>query len=220
MLTVLVLAAAACAAQTTDQTTDRMTGRMNGESALTEMDNLAGKTKIATFGGGCFWCTEAVFARVDGVSGVTSGYTGGHVENPTYDDICSGESGHAEVIRIVYDPEKVTFTELLEIFFATHDPTTLNRQGADVGTQYRSEIFYHDEEQKKTAEKVRAALGEAGVFDAPIVTMINAAQTFYPAEKYHQDYYANNPNAGYCVMVIRPKLEKLEKLFREKLKEE
>jgi peptide-methionine (S)-S-oxide reductase len=178
------------------------------------------KTELATLGGGCFWCTEAVFARVKGVSEVTSGYTGGHVENPTYDDICSGTTGHAEVIRIVYDPSKVTYTELLEIFFATHDPTTLNRQGADVGTQYRSEIFYHDEEQLKTAMKVREALVEAGVFDRPIVTMINAATTFYPAEAYHQDYYANNAGAGYCVMVIRPKLAKLEKLFREKLKEE
>lgn len=208
MLVALLLAVAAC------------TPKTNGESAVTETENPAGGTAIATFGGGCFWCTEAVFARIDGVSEVTSGYTGGDVENPTYDAICSGMSGHAEAIRITYDPEKVAYTDLLEIFFATHDPTTLNQQGADVGTQYRSAVFYHDDRQKETAEKVRTTLDASGIFPRPIVTEITAASKFWPAEKYHQDYYANNASAGYCVMVIRPKLKKLEKLFREKLKEE
>ena len=212
MLVALLLAVAAC--------TTKTNGETPGESAVTETEKPADGTAVATFGGGCFWCTEAVFARIDGVSEVTSGYTGGDVENPTYDAICSGMSGHAEVIRIAYDPEKVAYTDLLEIFFATHDPTTLNQQGADVGTQYRSAVFYHDDRQKETAEKVRKTLDASGIFPRPIVTEITAASKFWPAEKYHQDYYANNASAGYCVMVIRPKLKKLEKLFREKLKEE
>lgn len=207
MLAVLLLGLAACNTRT------------NGESAVTETEN-PGETKIATFAGGCFWCTEAVFARVDGVVEVSSGYTGGQVENPTYEDICTGTTGHAEAIRIVYDPAKVSYTDLLQIHFQTHDPTTLNRQGADVGTQYRSAVYFHDEEQKATAQKVKQTLDESGIFGAPIVTEITAAETFWPAETYHQDYYANNAGAGYCVMVIRPKLEKLEKLFREKLREE
>jgi len=193
----------------------------NGEEAVTETGNPAPAptTKLATFGGGCFWCTEAVFVRIDGVFEVTSGYTGGEVEDPTYEQICGGETGHAEAIQMRYDPAKVAYTDLLEIFFSTHDPTTLNRQGPDVGTQYRSAVFYHDEEQRAVAERVRKALDESGIFPSPIVTESTPATRFWPAEKYHQDYYENNSSAGYCVMVIRPKLEKLTKLFREKLKD-
>jgi len=210
IIAVLIAALTACA------------GGGNEEDAVTESEKqeTAAATKLATFAGGCFWCTEAVFVRVDGVSDVTSGYIGGEVENPTYDQICSGMTGHAEAIQFRYDPAKVTYTALLEIFFGTHDPTTLNRQGPDSGTQYRSGIFFHDEEQKETALKVKKTLDDSGVFLSPIVTEITAAPTFWPAESYHQDYYENNPNAGYCAMVVRPKVEKLEKVFREKLRKE
>ena len=197
-------------------------GGGNEEDAVTETgkQETAAATKLATFAGGCFWCTEAVFVRIDGVLDVTSGYIGGEVENPTYEQICSGMTGHAEAIQFRYDMAKVSYTELLEIFFGTHDPTTLNRQGPDSGTQYRSGIFFHDAEQRTTAERVKKILDESGVFLSPIVTEITAAPTFWPAEKYHQDYYENNPNAGYCAMVVRPKVEKLKKVFREKLKKE
>jgi len=195
-------------------------GGGNGEETVTETEKPApaAGTKLATFAGGCFWCTEAVFERVDGVTEVTSGYIGGEVENPTYEQICSGTTGHAEAIQFRYDPAKVTYTELLEIFFGTHDPTTLNRQGPDSGTQYRSAVFTHDDEQMQTARSVKKTLDESGVFLSPIVTEITPAPRFWPAETYHQDYYENNPNAGYCMMVVRPKVEKLEKVFREKLK--
>lgn len=178
-----------------------------------------GTTDTATFANGCFWCTEAIFEELEGVISATSGYTGGHVENPTYKQVCTGETGHAECLQIVYDPSKISFDELLEVFWETHDPTTLNRQGADVGTQYRSGIFYHNQEQKEKAEKYKAALDKSGAFDKPIVTEITPFTTFYPAEDYHQQYFENNENSNpYCRIVIRPKLDKFEKVFKDKLK--
>lgn len=173
----------------------------------------------ATFANGCFWCTEAIFEQLDGVITAESGYTGGQKENPTYKEVCSGETGHAECLQIVYDPKKISFDELLEVFWQTHDPTTLNRQGGDVGTQYRSGIFYHNEEQREKAEKYKAALDQSGAFDKPIVTEITRFEKFYPAEDYHQQYFENNENSNpYCTMVIRPKLDKFKKVFKDKLK--
>jgi peptide-methionine (S)-S-oxide reductase len=177
------------------------------------------KVDTATFGTGCFWCTEAIFEQLNGVMKVTSGYSGGQVENPTYKAVCTGETGHAECVQIQYEPEKITYDELLEVFWQVHDPTTLNRQGADVGTQYRSAIFYHNNEQKQKAEHYKAELDKSGAFKNPIVTEISPAQKFYAAENYHQEYYENNKNANpYCAMVIRPKLEKFQKVFATKLK--
>lgn len=175
------------------------------------------KTVIATFGGGCFWCTEAVFENMKGVTNVVSGYAGGKNPNPTYKQVCTGTTGHAEVCQIHYNPAEVTFDELLEVFWKTHDPTTLNKQGADEGTQYRSVVFYHDEEQKKLAEGYKVKLGESGAFRSKIVTEISALPTFYEAEEYHQDYYQNNPGDGYCNAVVRPKVEKFKKVFKDKL---
>jgi len=174
--------------------------------------------QVATFGAGCFWCTEAVFLNVKGVSKVVSGYEGGKVKNPTYREVCSGLTGHAEVTQITYDPSKVSFEELLEVFWNTHDPTTLNKQGADEGTQYRSVVFYHNEEQKKVAEAYKKQLDASHVYKNPIVTEITPASTFYAAEDYHQNYYELNPNQGYCQYVIRPKVEKFKKQFADKLK--
>ncbi|NHI88954.1 MAG: peptide-methionine (S)-S-oxide reductase [Candidatus Thorarchaeota archaeon] len=173
--------------------------------------------ETATFGSGCFWCTEAVFQQLKGVSSVVSGYAGGHVENPTYQQVCTGRTGHAEVCQIQFDPEQISFEELLEVFFNTHDPTTLNRQGNDVGSQYRSVIFYHDEEQRKKAEKVKAELDKSGTRKNPIVTEIVPFENFYKAEDHHQNYYRNNPGEGYCRLVIAPKLDKFEKVFKLKI---
>ncbi|MET2985288.1 peptide-methionine (S)-S-oxide reductase MsrA [Aureibaculum conchae] len=174
--------------------------------------------ELATFGNGCFWCTEAIFEQLEGVYKVESGYAGGEVKNPTYKEVSTGNTGHAEVIRLRFDPKVITYTELLEVFFSTHDPTTLNRQGADVGTQYRSAIFYHNEEQKKAAENMIAALEKENVFENPIVTEITAINNYSVAENYHQDYYNNNKNQGYCRAVINPKLEKFKKQYKDKLK--
>jgi peptide-methionine (S)-S-oxide reductase len=176
------------------------------------------KLQLATFGSGCFWCSEAIFERVKGVTSVVSGYAGGKVDNPSYEDVCSGTTGHAEVIQIKYEPSVVSYDELLEIFWKTHDPTTLNRQGADVGTQYRSVIFYNDEDQKKKAENYKSELNKADIWKDPIVTEISPLKKFYSAEKYHQDYYEQNQNQGYCSFVITPKIEKFEKVFSDKLK--
>jgi peptide-methionine (S)-S-oxide reductase len=177
------------------------------------------KTETATFANGCFWCTEAIFEELNGVISATSGYTGGHTENPTYKQVCTGETGHAECLQIVYDPAKISFDELLEVFWKTHDPTTLNRQGADVGTQYRSEIFYHNEEQKLKAEKYKSELDKSGAFDKPIVTQIAPFTKFYAAEDYHQRYFENNESSNpYCSIMIRPKIDKFRKVFKEKLK--
>lgn len=175
-------------------------------------------TEKATLAGGCFWCLEAVYLDVRGVEKVESGYAGGKTRNPTYDDVCSGSTGHAEVVQLTYDPAVITFRELLEIFFTIHDPTTLNRQGADTGTQYRSAIFYHSAEQKAEAESVIATLTAGKVFSSPIVTQVAPLDRFYPAEEYHRDYYRRNPNQGYCRVVIEPKVSKLRKHWQEKLK--
>ena len=175
-------------------------------------------SKIAVFAGGCFWCTEAMFSQLKGVQKVVSGYSGGKVANPTYDQVCTGRTGHAECMQITYDPAQVTYAELLEIFWMTHDPTTLNRQGADSGTQYRSAIFYIDEDQKKEAITIKAKLEKEKIWSDPIVTEITKFEKFYPAEDYHQDYYKNNPNQGYCRIVITPKIEKFRKIFADKLK--
>lgn len=174
--------------------------------------------EIATFGSGCFWCTEAVFQRMKGVEKVVSGYSGGHVENPTYQQVCGGNTGHAEVVQIHYDPSQISYEQLLEVFWKTHDPTTLNRQGNDAGTQYRSAVFYHNDEQKRLAEGYKTKLEEAKIWDDPIVTEITAFKNFYSAEDYHQNYYNENSTQPYCTFVIRPKIKKLEEVFREKLK--
>jgi peptide-methionine (S)-S-oxide reductase len=174
--------------------------------------------EIATFGGGCFWCTEAIFERVRGVIRVESGYSGGQVTDPDYRMVSSGSTGHAEVVQITFDPDVVSFLELLEIFFKTHDPTTLNRQGADVGTQYRSIVLYHNEQQRELTLQTIELLDSEGIWKDPLVTAVEPFEKFYPAEAYHQEYYENNPNQGYCRLVINPKLNKLEKIFKEKLK--
>lgn len=177
-------------------------------------------TELATFGAGCFWCVEAVYQDLKGVLSVESGYSGGIADNPTYQQVCSGQTGHAEVCQIRFDPRQIRFDDLLEVFWKTHDPTTLNRQGNDVGTQYRSVVFYHTDEQKRLAEQYKRELDASGAFDAPIVTEISPFRKFYKAEAYHQNYYRQNPNEGYCQFIIRPKVEKFRKVFRDKLKTE
>ena len=172
----------------------------------------------AVFGGGCFWCLEAVFQRLPGVKSVESGYMGGRVENPTYKQVCTGTTGHAEVVRVAFDPSQISYRDLLAVFFAIHDPTTLDRQGNDVGTQYRSAIFYNSDEQRREAAKVIAELTAAGEFAAPIVTAIEPAATFFVAEDYHQNYFNENSQQPYCRFIIAPKLEKFRKAFAEKLK--
>jgi peptide-methionine (S)-S-oxide reductase len=176
------------------------------------------KTDTATFGAGCFWCVEAIFQQVNGVISVQSGFSGGHVKNPSYREVCDGNTGHAEVCQIVYDPSVVSFLELLQIYWKTHDPTTLNRQGADVGTQYRSAIFYHTPEQQKEAEETKADLNAAGIWKDPVITEIVPYTVFYKAEDYHQDYYFQNTSQPYCTAVITPKVEKFKKVFADKLK--
>jgi peptide-methionine (S)-S-oxide reductase len=176
------------------------------------------KSKIAVFGGGCFWCTEAVFDELRGVKSVVSGYAGGSTKNPTYEEVCGGRTGHAEVIKIDFDPGEIAFKDLLTVFFATHDPTTLNRQGNDFGTQYRSAIFYADEEQKREAEAFIKELNDSKAFGKPVVTTLEPLGEFYVAEDYHQKYYANNPYQPYCQYMIPPKLSKLHKQFGELLK--
>lgn len=176
------------------------------------------ENEIATFGSGCFWCSEAIFEQLKGVESVVSGYSGGKTENPTYKEVCTGETGHAEVIQITFNPTLISYTELLEIFWQTHDPTTLNRQGADVGTQYRSVIFYHNATQKELAIGYKKKLDEAKIYSKPIVTEISEFKTFYNAEQYHQDYYNNNKFQPYCSFTITPKLDKFKKVFKEKLK--
>jgi peptide-methionine (S)-S-oxide reductase len=179
----------------------------------------SGTLEKATFGAGCFWCAEAMFHRLKGVESVVSGYSGGRVKNPTYEEVCSGSTGHAEVVQVTYDPRQISYADLLEVFWGTHDPTTRNRQGNDVGTQYRSVIFYHSEEQRKLAEHYLQKLDASGAFRAPIVTEISPFGAFFPAENYHQSFYELNARQPYCQIVIRPKVEKLEKVFRDKLKD-
>jgi peptide-methionine (S)-S-oxide reductase len=182
------------------------------------MSQSSSPTEVATLGGGCFWCLEPVFDNLRGVIDVESGYSGGNVENPTYRDVCNGSTGHAEVVNVTFDPSQVSFREILEVFFTIHDPTTLNRQGADVGTQYRSAIFYHTPEQKETAERVIAEIDAARIWNAPIVTEVTAFERYYPAEDYHQEYFARNGSQPYCQVVVAPKVAKFRKQFVEKLK--
>ena len=185
---------------------------------ISNLHAQSNKLQKATFGMGCFWCSEAVFQRLEGVVSVKSGYEGGDVPNPSYEDVCTGTTGHAEVIELTYDPAKISYDDLLAVFWKSHDPTTLNRQGADVGTQYRSVVFYNTPEQKATAEQYKAELNKTNAYGKPVVTAITKAQPFYVAESYHQDYFNKNSDAQYCRLVILPKLEKLEKVFKAKLK--
>jgi peptide-methionine (S)-S-oxide reductase len=183
-----------------------------------KMSSSEAALEKATFGAGCFWCVEAMFQDIKGVTSVVSGYSGGHVKNPSYKEVCTGRTGHAEVIQVEYDPDIVSYETLLEAFFLSHDPTQLNRQGADVGTQYRSVIYYHTKSQQMLAEEKKRQLNAQDAYGAPVVTEISAFETFYPAEDYHQDYYSANPNQPYCSRVVGPKLEKFRKVFKEKLK--
>ena len=194
------------------------TADVNAQPEIEGKMNDQNKYEIATIGAGCFWCTEAVFQRLKGVVKVESGYSGGSVPNPSYEDVCTGKTGHAECTQITYDPKIISYKELLEVFWKTHDPTTLNRQGADAGTQYRSVIFYHDDDQKQLAEKYKNELDAAKIWNDPIVTEISQLKKFYKAEDYHQNYYNQNGNQPYCSFVITPKIEKFKKVFADKLK--
>lgn len=188
------------------------------KKVTTVMENKAGTT-TATLAAGCFWCVEAVYQQLEGVETVASGYSGGTVKDPTYEEVCTGNTGHAEVIQITYDTTKTSFTEILEVFFKTHDPTTLNRQGNDIGTQYRSAIFYHNPEQKEIAEKIIKELDASGAYNSKIVTKLEPFEVFYKAEDYHQDYFNQNADKNpYCQLVVRPKVEKFQKVFKDKLK--
>ncbi len=207
LLTAMALSTSSCAHDQPQNLTMNESNETNGV-----------KTDTATFGTGCFWCTEAVFQQLDGVLKATSGYSGGHVANPTYEQVCGKNTGHAEVIQVVFDPAKITFEELLEVFWQTHDPTTLNRQGNDVGPQYRSVIFYHSDEQKEKAAHYKEELDKSGSWNDKIVTAIEPFKNFYPAEDYHQNYYNNNGAQPYCYFVVRPKVEKFQKVFRKKLR--
>jgi len=194
-----------------------------GDATITEAPPMPkgpmpAESRLATFGGGCFWCADAIFRRLDGVLSVETGYAGGAQANPTYEAVCAGDTGHAEVVQVRYDPRKVTYEALLEVFWKTHDPTTLNRQGPDVGTQYRSIVLVHDDEQRKAAESVKAALDASGAFSGPIVTQIEPYKAFYRAEDYHQDYFEQNPGNRYCRFVVGPKVEKFEKVFKDRLR--
>lgn len=185
---------------------------------MTEAKRGRNGLDVATLGGGCFWCLEAVFKEVEGVEQVVPGYSGGHVPHPTYEQVCTGDTGHAEVVQITFDPEIISYRELLEIFFAIHDPTTLNRQGADVGTQYRSIILYHSPEQRETAVRLIEELDASGLWEDPIVTQVEPFSAFYPAEEYHRDYFARNPNQPYCSLVIAPKVRSFRQKFAGRLK--
>lgn len=190
---------------------------MNG--IRTQHEKTSGNLEIATFGAGCFWCVEEIFQQLKGVKKVVSGYSGGHVKDPTYERVCRGKTGHAEVVQIMYDPDIISYEELLEVFWQTHDPTTPNRQGNDIGPQYRSVIFYHDDKQKELAEYYKEKLNRSGAFENPVITEIEPFTNFYIAEAKHQDYYQLNPYLPYCTFVIKPKLEKFRKVFADKIKE-
>lgn len=209
---VLLLSLGAISCQSNDK---KVSAEKN--KAINTMNEQKG-LEVATVAGGCFWCTEALFLELKGVKKVVSGYTGGTVKNPTYKEVCTGTTGHAEAIEITFDPKEISYEDILEVFFATHDPTTLNRQGADVGTQYRSEIFYHDEVQHKAAMNFIKLLNDQNIYGKNVVTKVSPAVTFYPAEDYHQDYYNQNKSQPYCMAVINPKLEKLRKNYKSKLK--
>jgi peptide-methionine (S)-S-oxide reductase len=186
--------------------------------SISQANAQAKKTEKATFGMGCFWCTEAIFQRLKGVTAVKSGYEGGQLPNPTYEEVCSGNTGHAEVLQVTYNPMEISYDELLEVFWKSHDPTTLNRQGADTGTQYRSVIFYHTPQQKALANQYKAELNKTNAYGKKVVTAIEATKPFYVAESYHQNYFNKNSSESYCRLVIQPKIEKLEKIFKSKLK--
>lgn len=191
---------------------------VKNNSPKKEKKSMNTNTEIATFGGGCYWCIEAVFQRLEGVEKVASGFSGGQVKNPTYREVCTGATGHAEVIQITFDTTKISFEEILKVFFTMHDPTTLNRQGNDVGTQYRSAVFYHNDAQKKAAEEIIVELNKTKAYPSPIVTEVTKFDVFYQAEDYHQNYYNDNSEEGYCKYVIQPKIEKFEKVFKDRLK--
>lgn len=198
-----------------------MSCAQNKNKKTKEMDTkieLTPGTEVATLGAGCFWCVEAIFQQLEGVIKVESGYSGGDVKNPTYKQVCTGETGHAEVIQVTYDTTKINFEGLLEVFFKTHDPTTLNRQGADEGTQYRSSIFYHNEQQKETAERIIKAVDASGAYNSKIVTTLEPYHVFYVAEDYHQNYFNENGEQPYCQLVVKPKVDKFQKVFKDKLK--
>ena len=201
-----------------DESETGRTGKSGAQPKIEDKMDEQNKYEVATFGAGCFWCTEAVFQRLKGVVKVESGYSGGSVPNPTYEAVCTGKTGHAECTQITFDPKIISYKELLEVFWKTHDPTTLNRQGADAGTQYRSVIFYHNDEQKQLAGKYKNELTSAKIWSDPVVTEISSFRKFYKAEDYHQNYYNQNSNQPYCSFVITPKLDKFKKIFAEKLK--
>lgn len=193
--------------------------KANNEAAVMDVKNIdTAGMEVATFGTGCFWCTEAVMESLEGVKKVVSGYEGGMIANPSYEEVCTGKTGHAECVEVTYDPKVISYATLLEAFFRSHDPTSLNKQGNDVGTQYRSVIFYHNADQQQLAEKARTELDKSGAYPKPIVTEITKAVKFYIAEDYHQNYFANNPDQGYCAFVVAPKLDKFKKVFKDKLK--
>jgi peptide-methionine (S)-S-oxide reductase len=215
----IAVAATGLLARASAQDTDQPSAPSGQQSATGGDAPAADRLETATFGSGCFWCTEAVFERLKGVKSVVSGYSGGELPRPTYDQVSSGTTGHAEVVQITFDPATISYGDLLRVFWQTHDPTTLNRQGPDVGTQYRSAIFYHSDEQHKIAEQYKRQLNEGGTFEAPIVTEITAYKHFFPAEKYHQDYFDVNPAQRYCALVISPKVEKFQKEFKDLLRD-
>jgi peptide-methionine (S)-S-oxide reductase len=214
----LVWMAGACAPKENPNNSQYMEDKNNATLVSQSTTGTPAKLDTATLGTGCFWCTEAIFQQLKGVEKVVSGYSGGHVVNPTYEQVCEKTTGHAEVVQVLYNPAIISFDELLEVFWQTHDPTTLNRQGNDVGPQYRSVIFFHNEEQARKAQAYKAAIDRSGAFDKPIVTAIDPYTNFYAAENYHQNYYANNGSQPYCYFVIRPKMEKFEKVFKDKIK--
>ncbi len=225
ILTLIVSSVAACQSKTTTEieSNNKVEKKVIFTTAKEKNRNTMSDTTqqfdTATLGAGCFWCVEAIFLNLKGVESVSSGYSGGFVKNPSYRDVCNGTTGHAEVAQIVYNPKLLSFDELLEVFWQTHDPTILNQQGADKGTQYRSAIFYHNEEQKKLAEEYKKKLNESKVFNTPIVTEITPFVEFYIAEDYHQNYFNENGEQGYCRIVIQPKVDKFKKIFKDKLKE-
>lgn len=207
---IMAFSQASCA----DSKQNRPTNNMNTENSLSE------KLDTATFGAGCFWCVEAIFQRLEGVEKLSSGYSGGDIKNPSYKEVCTGRTNHAEAVQILFDPSKISYDELLEVFWKTHDPTTLNKQGADEGTQYRSVIFYHNDNQREIAENYKKKLNASGAWDKPVITEISAFKNFYIAEENHQNYFNENGNQPYCSYVIQPKIEKFEKVFKGKLKKQ
>jgi peptide-methionine (S)-S-oxide reductase len=219
-LSAFAMMLSACGGRAAENKSNDMKENTANEIAGTRDGSASNNIDTATFGAGCFWCVEAVFQRLDGVLSVKSGYAGGSVKNPSYKEVCAGNTGHAEVIQLTYDRSKVSFDELLEVFWKTHDPTTMNRQGNDVGTQYRSAVFYHNEEQRRIAEAYKKKLNEEKVYPNPIVTEITPISNYYPAEDYHQNYFNQNAGQSYCQYVIQPKIEKFEKVFKSRLKKQ